>query len=109
MCYAGYLGTLWETVRLVGKQRKRKVKGANATCYQCGRWAERACEHCERLLCGSCARVWPVEGEKGSHPGEIITCSSSRCQSKLSPELRRQAAALLAAQGGDGSDFEGWA
>lgn len=91
----------------MGKRRGGgRLKGANATCCSCGKWADKVCSQCGRLVCESCARQWPVSQRK-KVKGElkivgtatIITCPANKCQSRLPLQVKADALELLKVPG----------
>ena len=82
-------------------QRKSKLRGANATCVHCGKWATTTCSVCNKLICDICKREWPAKrarttnGKRVDITIGIVTCMAAKCQASLSIEDRKGAVALL--------------
>jgi hypothetical protein len=76
--------------------KKRRKRGCNDTCMECGKWATEVCAYCKRPVCDEHARLWPHPrpGEKGTLADatrRIITCANRKCQMKLPDSARRAA------------------
>ena len=101
-----------DKLRFMGKKKGNVVK-LNTTCFSCGRLATNRCLFCNRAICDSCSREWPVEetrvdGRDANGTPSIITCKEENCQSKISQSTRDQVSLVLKKEIQKTSDYSEW-